>query len=32
MEAGLIFPQPGREQQWFDENRARLTELGWTTA
>jgi phenylpyruvate tautomerase PptA (4-oxalocrotonate tautomerase family) len=32
MEVGLIFPQPGDEQQWFDENRARLTELGWTTA
>jgi phenylpyruvate tautomerase PptA (4-oxalocrotonate tautomerase family) len=32
MEAGLIFPQPGHEQQWFDENRARLTESGWTTA
>jgi phenylpyruvate tautomerase PptA (4-oxalocrotonate tautomerase family) len=32
MEAGLIFPKPGHEQQWFDENRARLTELGWTTA
>jgi phenylpyruvate tautomerase PptA (4-oxalocrotonate tautomerase family) len=32
MEAGLIFPQPGHEQQWFDDNRARLTELGWTTA
>jgi hypothetical protein len=31
MEAGLIFPQPGHEQRWFDENRARLTELGWTT-
>ena len=31
LEAGLIFPQPGHEQQWFDENRARLTELGWTT-
>ena len=32
MEAALIFPQPGHEQQWFDENRARLTELGWTAA
>ena len=32
MEAGLIFPQPRHEQRWFDENRARLTELGWTTA
>ena len=28
MEAGLIFPGLGREQQWFEENRARLTELG----
>jgi phenylpyruvate tautomerase PptA (4-oxalocrotonate tautomerase family) len=28
MEAGLILPEPGSEQQWFDENRARLTELG----
>jgi phenylpyruvate tautomerase PptA (4-oxalocrotonate tautomerase family) len=32
MEAGLIFPQPRHEQRWFDENRARLTELGWITA
>ena len=32
MEAGLIFPAAGHEQQWFDENRARLAELGWTTA
>ena len=31
MEAGLILPQPRHEQQWFDENRARLTESGWTT-
>ena len=29
MEAGLILPEPGAEQQWFDENRARLTELGF---
>lgn len=28
MEAGLIFPALGQEQQWFAENRARLTELG----
>jgi hypothetical protein len=28
MEAGLIFPALGREEQWFKENRARLTELG----
>ena len=32
MEAGLILPQPGHEQQWFDENRATLTESGRTTA
>jgi len=32
MEAGLIFPQPGHEQQWFHDNRAKLTESGWTTA
>jgi phenylpyruvate tautomerase PptA (4-oxalocrotonate tautomerase family) len=30
MEAGLILPEPGHEQEWFDENRARLTELGVT--
>jgi phenylpyruvate tautomerase PptA (4-oxalocrotonate tautomerase family) len=34
MEAGLIFPGLGQEQQWFEENRDRLTELGillkWT--
>jgi phenylpyruvate tautomerase PptA (4-oxalocrotonate tautomerase family) len=30
MEAGLILPEPGHEQQWFVENRARLTELGVT--
>lgn len=30
MEAGLILPEPGQEQEWFDENRARLTELGVT--
>ncbi|HUO39314.1 MAG TPA: hypothetical protein VMU34_16415 [Mycobacterium sp.] len=29
MEAGLILPEPGKEQQWFDQNRARLTELGF---
>jgi phenylpyruvate tautomerase PptA (4-oxalocrotonate tautomerase family) len=28
MEAGLIFPGLGQEQQWFEENRAKLTELG----
>ena len=31
MEAGLILPEPGQESQWFDQNRDRLTELGWTT-
>jgi len=31
MEAGLILPEPGHEQEWFDENRARLAELGMTT-
>jgi phenylpyruvate tautomerase PptA (4-oxalocrotonate tautomerase family) len=30
MEAGLILPEPGHERQWFDENRARLAELGVT--
>jgi phenylpyruvate tautomerase PptA (4-oxalocrotonate tautomerase family) len=28
MEAGLIFPGIGQEEQWFEENRAKLTELG----
>jgi phenylpyruvate tautomerase PptA (4-oxalocrotonate tautomerase family) len=28
MEAGLIFPALGQEEQWFEKNRARLTELG----
>jgi phenylpyruvate tautomerase PptA (4-oxalocrotonate tautomerase family) len=28
MEAGLIFPGLGQEEQWFEQNRARLTELG----
>jgi phenylpyruvate tautomerase PptA (4-oxalocrotonate tautomerase family) len=28
MEAGLIFPGLGQEQQWFEENRAKLTKLG----
>jgi phenylpyruvate tautomerase PptA (4-oxalocrotonate tautomerase family) len=30
MEAGLILPEPGHEQEWFDENRARLPEWGVT--
>ncbi|WP_145013841.1 tautomerase family protein [Mycobacterium marseillense] len=28
MEAGLVLPEPGREQEWFDENRGRLTQIG----
>jgi phenylpyruvate tautomerase PptA (4-oxalocrotonate tautomerase family) len=28
MEAGLIFPGLGQEEQWFEDNRDRLTELG----
>lgn len=28
MEAGLALPAPGHEQQWFDENRVRLAEMG----
>ena len=27
-QAGLIFAGPDQEQQWFDENRAKLTEFG----
>ena len=27
-QAGLIFAEPGHEQQWFDENRAKLREFG----
>lgn len=27
-QAGVIFAGPGDEQQWFDENRAKLTEFG----
>ena len=30
MEAGLVLPDPGREREWFEENGARLTELGGT--
>jgi phenylpyruvate tautomerase PptA (4-oxalocrotonate tautomerase family) len=30
MEDGLMLPEPGHEQEWFDENRARLAELGLT--
>jgi len=29
MEAGLILPEPGKEQQWFDQNRSKLAELGF---
>jgi len=28
MKAGFILPEPGHEDEWFDENRARLAELG----
>jgi phenylpyruvate tautomerase PptA (4-oxalocrotonate tautomerase family) len=28
MEAGLFIPEPGHEHEWFEENRARLAELG----
>ncbi|OMC22926.1 tautomerase family protein [Mycobacterium colombiense] len=28
MEAGLPLPEPGREQEWFAENRIRLAEMG----
>ena len=31
MEAGLILPEPGREQEWFAENRVSLAELRVTT-
>jgi len=27
-QAGLIFAEPSHEQQWFDENRAKLSEFG----
>jgi len=30
MAAGLILPEPGHEQEWFEENRAKLAELGLT--
>jgi phenylpyruvate tautomerase PptA (4-oxalocrotonate tautomerase family) len=30
MEAGMFIPEPGHESEWFDENRARLAELGVT--
>jgi hypothetical protein len=29
MEAGLIAPLPGQEQQWFAEHHDKLVELGW---
>jgi phenylpyruvate tautomerase PptA (4-oxalocrotonate tautomerase family) len=32
MEAGLFFPEPGHDREWFEENRARLAELGITAA
>ncbi|OBB81180.1 cis-3-chloroacrylic acid dehalogenase [Mycobacterium colombiense] len=28
MDAGLFIPGPGHEQEWFEENRTRLAELG----
>lgn len=28
MDAGLFIPEPGHEREWFEENRARLAELG----
>ena len=28
MEAGLIFPQPGQEEAWLDQNRDKLAALG----
>src|ERR1700739_1316010 len=28
MEAGSLIPAPGHEQEWFDENRDRLADLG----
>jgi phenylpyruvate tautomerase PptA (4-oxalocrotonate tautomerase family) len=28
IQAGLIFAEPSHEQQWFDENRAKLAEFG----
>jgi phenylpyruvate tautomerase PptA (4-oxalocrotonate tautomerase family) len=28
MEAGLIFPQPGQEAEWFEQNRDKLAALG----
>jgi phenylpyruvate tautomerase PptA (4-oxalocrotonate tautomerase family) len=30
LEAGLFFPEPGHDREWFEENRARLAELGIT--
>lgn len=30
VEAGLILPEPGHEDEWFEQNRARLAELGIT--
>ena len=32
LEAGLFFPEPGHDHDWFEENRARLAELGITSA
>jgi phenylpyruvate tautomerase PptA (4-oxalocrotonate tautomerase family) len=30
MEAGSFIPEPGHEDEWFEENRSRLAELGMT--
>jgi hypothetical protein len=30
LEAGLFVAEPGHEPEWFEENRARLAELGIT--
>jgi hypothetical protein len=32
MEAGLILPEPRLEERWFDQNGAKPTQLGWTSA
>jgi phenylpyruvate tautomerase PptA (4-oxalocrotonate tautomerase family) len=30
LEAGFFMPEPGHEKEWFEEHRAKLTELGVT--
>jgi phenylpyruvate tautomerase PptA (4-oxalocrotonate tautomerase family) len=32
MDAGLFIPEPGREDEWLEENRDRLAELGMSAA